>query len=161
MSEPKTLIIKSKLNTHIMSVARRRYFNRIANRRYKTDPEYREKMNKLTKDVYLKRKRDDPKKHTLKRLFYYSRVRAKQKQLDNDLTYEWLERQIENKCTKTGLDFRYDVHTIRDIYAPSIDRIDNTKGYTMDNCQVVIWGYNCAKGPYTDDLLYTILKTLV
>jgi hypothetical protein len=33
---------------------------------------------------------------------------------------------------------------------PSIDRIDNNKGYTMDNIRIVTNGYNQIRGQYED-----------
>ena len=31
-----------------------------------------------------------------------------------------------------------------------MDRIDNTLGYTQENCRMVCWGYNLTKNNYTD-----------
>lgn len=50
-----------------------------------------------------------------------------------------------NKCAITGIEFIYDIP--RGPFKPSIDRIDSTKGYTLDNIQIVCWIYNSAKGP--------------
>ena len=40
--------------------------------------------------------------------------------------------------------------TKRNLHGPSIDRIDNNKGYTTDNCQIVCNMYNTGKGQHTD-----------
>lgn len=152
--------INSSLNEHIIKNEKESYAARRKEWR-RTDPGYKEYMRLQTKKRYNYLKEHEPKKLLLKRLLYYSRVRAKQKGIPHDITYDWLLEQIEDGCPKTGFKFNFDPNTIRDQYAPSIDRIDNSKGYTTDNCQVVIWAYNCAKGPYTDELLYTILKTII
>ena len=131
-------------------------------REYMKTDEYKNKHRQQIKDRYEKIKREDPKRHTLNKLLYYSRARSKQKGFKNhDLTYEWLAQQVANNCPKTGIEFRYKPSKYRDPYAPSIDRIDNNKGYTKENCQVVIWAYNCAKATWSDELLYIILKKVI
>lgn len=163
-------VIKSKLNQDIIARANTKYWQRYQKLRY--DPTRRNKKRDFGFDYKLDRnkyallrhnvfKEEEPKKYVLKRLLYYSRARSKKKGFENNITYNWLLEQVKNKCPKTGFEFNFKPDVIRDQYAPSIDRIDNSKGYTTDNCQVVIWAYNCAKGPYTDELLYTILKTLI
>jgi len=45
-------------------------------------------------------------------------------------------------CEVTGLPFDFSSRA----FAPSLDRRDNSLGYTDDNTQVVVWIYNSAKG---------------
>lgn len=161
-----TNVIKNKLNRQLLNEANKAYWNRIAKVRRPTKVKHFNIDSSLSKNGYARErykilKREEPKLFILKKLLYYSRTRAKQKKFDNDLTLEWLENQIKNECPKTGCDFEFDPDKTRNIYSPSIDRIDNSKGYIQENCQVVIWGYNCAKGPYTDEQLYKVLKTLL
>jgi len=83
-----------------------------------------------------------------------ARGRALQKNRPYDLTTGWLEPKLETgKCELSGLDFDLGgpaAGMSRNPYAPSIDRIDSGKGYTKDNCRVVLlavnmglnqWGY--------------------
>jgi hypothetical protein len=58
------------------------------------------------------------------------------------------------RCARTGIEFSYDeppegmnVHP----YAPSIDRIDRSKGYINSNIQLVVWIYNSGKGERSDE----------
>lgn len=38
-------------------------------------------------------------------------------------------------------------------YTPTIDKIDPNKGYTKDNCRIVIWWYNLSKSIWNDELV--------
>ncbi|MFK5948397.1 MAG: hypothetical protein QM500_06470 [Methylococcales bacterium] len=46
-------------------------------------------------------------------------------------------------------------------WSPSIDRIDNTKGYTKDNCRIVVWMFNLAKNNYKDTDLMKLSLAIV
>lgn len=86
-----------------------------------------------------------------------------------------LLRDIKNKCLKSGLPFDLDEEWIRSRkesgvcevtgipfddgdgsinqrpWGFSVDRIDQTGGYTKDNVKAVVWAYNRAKGVGTHD----------
>lgn len=91
--------------------------------------------------------------------------RCKNKKLDFDLDLEWVLSRIKNKCEVTGLKFvLYTVgqgYGTRHALAPSVDRIDPRKGYTKDNCRVVIWWFNCAKQRYSDIDLWHLCDLVV
>ena len=74
--------------------------------------------------------------------------RAVKKELDYDLTIGWLREKIyDGYCEATKLPFKlYPTNTTINPFYPSIDRIDSDKGYTKDNCQVVVIGFNNLKG---------------
>lgn len=61
---------------------------------------------------------------------------------------ERLERGV---CEVSGLPFVYEAGSP---FAPSLDRRDNSQGYTPDNTQVVVLMYNMMKstGTHTDAL---------
>jgi hypothetical protein len=50
---------------------------------------------------------------------------------------------------------------VRNKFAPSIDRLDSSKGYTTDNCRVVIYQYNVAKGIWTDSDVLVMAQALI
>lgn len=77
-----------------------------------------------------------------------AKARAKVFEREFDLDSEWTVNHLEGLvCEATGMPLSLDIskghqHTYN---RPSIDRIDNDKGYTKDNCQIVSVIYNKAK----------------
>ena len=70
--------------------------------------------------------------------------RAKDKGLEFSLTLEWVKQRLKaGVCEVTGIDFL--LGSLRHPFLPSIDRIDSSKGYTPENCRVVLWIINTAK----------------
>lgn len=66
-----------------------------------------------------------------------------------DLTRAWVQERLDRGvCEATGIPFELDVVGQRNAhpFAPSIDRRDFSLGYTMDNCQVVVYIHNQAVG---------------
>lgn len=94
------------------------------------------------------------------RLFYGAKHRDLARGRTSTITAKWVERKIAaGFCAVTGLRFVMDapMHP----FAPSLDRIDNSKGYIRGNVRVVVWAYNAAKGVYSDDHMLTFAKALV
>lgn len=93
------------------------------------------------------------------------RKRCRDKGWDFDLTMEWyIEKLSYGRCEVTGLKFdisKFDSNTYIPAYLPTVDRIDSKKGYTKDNCQLVIMAYNQAKNEYTISELLTWAEKFV
>lgn len=81
---------------------------------------------------------------------------------NHSISLEWIQHKLEiGVCERTDIPFEFVYKQGRTAYAPSLDKIDPSKGYTEDNTQVVIWMYNAAKNIFTDaDVLY-MAKCLV
>lgn len=99
------------------------------------------------------------------RMMISAKGRAKLKGLDFDLTADWIEERIAaGSCEVTGIKFDVSQDTrrnkSRNPWMPSLDRIDNTKGYTKDNVQVVVWLYNAAKGEFSREEFMTLVAAL-
>jgi hypothetical protein len=108
----------------------------------------REERRKKFEKVALQ----NPIKYRASTLLKGAKSRAKQKNIPCDLTVEWIEeRLIQGKCEVTEIEFvikqygkREDYETVHP-HAPSLDQISPSKGYTMDNVQVVVDHFNKMK----------------
>lgn len=76
-----------------------------------------------------------------------------------DLTNEWIKEKIKEGCVLTGVSFN--LEDVKHPFAPSIDRIDSNKGYTKDNCRLVVMIANYAKNMWDDDALYDFAEKLL
>lgn len=108
------------------------------------------RCNKLTKRTKSRSCFDcaeiNSKKHRQRHWFRYLAQKANARKRPNSikLTEEILVDQYiwQNKvCAISGLAF--DINS--KYYKPSLDRIDSTKGYTMQNIQLVLWIVNRMK----------------
>lgn len=97
------------------------------------------------------------------RLMGCARVRAKKKGLDLAITQEWIEHRLaKGSCEVTGLSFVYVRGERRKHpHSPSIDRIDNSLGYTPDNCRVVVWALNAALADFGMDTYLEVAKRVI
>ena len=86
-------------------------------------------------------------------LYNSAKRRAAKMGLEFNLTYERiLSGIIIGKCERSGIDFNLTaLDTWRNPFAPSVDRKDNSGGYTNENIQIVSNLYNTGKGQHTDD----------
>ena len=91
-----------------------------------------------------------------KQMFSSARKRAIKKSLEFPLTVEWLLDRFETQdhsCAMTGISFVYDKDKrfTRHPFSPSLDRIDNDKGYTPENTRVVCTMYNYCRNVARDE----------
>jgi len=65
-----------------------------------------------------------------------------------DVSELYVETLLHGRCAKSGIKFEFSSSdlTFRNPFSPSIDRKDNTKGYTNANIQLVLNMYNHGKG---------------
>lgn len=94
------------------------------------------------------------------------RLRASKKGIEFTLTPQWFRyKALEiGICEDTGIPFCHDRPTTKGKnhpFAPSIDRRDPNRGYTEDNCKVVVWIHNRAKGDDDLGILYYYCKEVV
>lgn len=134
----------------------------------------REDKYKETRKAYLERTREKRAAQCLKNrctphgqasaLWKTAQQRSKNKSLEFSLPREWVVARVVNgKCEVTGV--KFDLSKRGERYAsplaPSIDRIHPKLGYIPDNCRMVIWAYNAAKGNGTDEHVLIMAKALV
>lgn len=102
------------------------------------------------------------KRARLHELLRRAKARAERKGREFDLDTDWLDGKIDiGHCEQTGIAFDMSQGNGRSPWTPSFDRIDNSKGYTKDNTQIVVWAYNAAKGEGTDSDVLRLCKALI
>ena len=93
-----------------------------------------------------------------RKLLANARHRAAVKNLPFDLTVEWITSRWTGRCEYCDVQFDVLGHKA---FAPSIDRVDPTRGYTQDNCRLVIWAVNMLKSQFSDDEVALIARAIV
>jgi hypothetical protein len=84
-------------------------------------------------------------------LFQLAKDRAKDEGRAFELTIDWVEARIWRGCAVTGLPFIMEGGRGSgrgSPRSPSIDRIDASRGYELDNCRVVCNAINKAAGDW-------------
>jgi len=97
------------------------------------------------------------------KLLQRTRKRARRKNIPFNLDVMWLMKKLSiGKCEATGIQFKMRPSVSHlNPYLPSIDRVDSSKGYTKDNCQVVIIGYNNMKSNNSEKLVKEFCESFV
>lgn len=97
------------------------------------------------------------------KLLRASRSTAKTRKYEHDLTLEFIEGLlVPMTCSATGLKLEWTGPTRpENPMAPSLDRIDSTKGYLRSNVRVVCWIFNQMKSKYTDEEFARIARAFV
>ncbi|WP_431290409.1 hypothetical protein [Burkholderia cepacia] len=88
--------------------------------------------------------------------------RASRKGIEFTLSREKVERAVVGGiCEVTGIKFDMSVkNKNQSSFSPSVDKIDPRKGYTDENCQIVCWLYNRAKGDGTHAEVMLLVEAL-
>lgn len=85
--------------------------------------------------------------------------RARLKNIELDINYNWMRSKCDQKnCEISNLLFDNGKGVW---YTQSIDRVNNDRGYTKDNCKVVLFGMNVGKGVSSYEDLYNISKAFI
>lgn len=99
------------------------------------------------------------------KLWYAALNRSRKNSTTFNLTVDWIFDKLKRPCPKTGVPFVVSGlgtnYADRNPYSASIDKIDPDRGYTIDNCQVVSWLYNCAKQRFSEEEVYDFCLRVV
>jgi len=104
-------------------------------------------------------------------MYHTAKKGAEQRGMTYELTLDWFKAQLAiGHCAVTKIPFvlsaENDEHTVessgqlRNPFAPSVDRKDNDKDYTPENCHLVAAIHNMAKGAYRDNSLKQYIRSL-
>lgn len=99
-----------------------------------------------------------------KRLLSSAKKRAIKKDVEFTLTSQFVELKLmKGVCEKSGVAFDLSVadEMHRNPFAPSLDRIDNSMGYTESNTQLVCNLYNQGKGECSDEAFIEFCRRVV
>lgn len=96
-------------------------------------------------------------------LYDGAKFRAKKDNLEFNLTLDHIKNILSfGVCDLTKIPFSYELHEFRqNPRAPSLDKIDSSKGYTIENVRVVLWLVNAALQECSDKEALPILEALV
>jgi hypothetical protein len=126
-----------------------------------------EKSRKQRRDSYHKNKHNRTYFEIIvNKIFTSVKYRAKRLKRDFDLTREFLENlytEQNGKCALTGMIFsdeKYENYKRRP-FTPSLDRIDNKKGYTQDNVRFVCSMVNAALGEFGDKIFDKMCRSYI
>lgn len=96
-------------------------------------------------------------------LLYSCRKSAKARGLTCDLTLgQVVELAKPMVCSVTKLPLRWDKEgsSFRNPWAPSIDRLDNSRGYHSDNIRLVCCAFNIMRSDFSDDVVRTLARAV-
>lgn len=97
-------------------------------------------------------------------LLQASKQRSTKLGLAFDLDRNWFASRWTGRCELTNLEFngpeKRKGYKSRNL-SPSIDKIDPNKGYTKDNCRIILWAINSLKRDGTDDEMYLVAEALI
>lgn len=82
---------------------------------------------------------------------------------DVTIDREWVLKRLEEvgyRCEQTGIPFEFTEDPAH-ANQPSVDRIDQTRGYDPDNCQLTCLWYNHAKNVRSDDEIHALMRLAV
>lgn len=87
--------------------------------------------------------------------------RSKLKGLDFNLDWDWAKDRWTGRCELSNIEFIISSNQGPTPFGPSVDRIDNSKGYTKDNCRFILLALNSMKGQGTDQDMFIIAEALI
>lgn len=92
-------------------------------------------------------------------MFFKAKQRAKKKNIEFSITID--DIVVPEKCPYLGtlLEWKLGVRAKKN--SPSLDRIDNSKGYTKDNIEVISWQANTMKSNATREELKQFAEVIL
>jgi len=121
--------------------------------KYKNDPEkYLKRVKKYVdenKEKHIKCCNNWQENHSIDFFYNSYRRNAKKDSRDFTITKNEFKNIVLDKCYYCGVESRDSVKISSRHKINGIDRIDNEKGYTLDNCRTCCWTCNRCKASMT------------
>lgn len=135
-------------------------------------PSWREELRKANKqwvkdnrEAHTEASRKWAASYPARALLGQAKQRAKQRGLVCDITEEYIETLLQPQlCSATGIPLtldRSDCESLKNPWAPSLDRIDRQLGYIASNVRVTCWLFNHMRGDYSDESVLQVARALV
>ena len=118
---------------------------------------YRSRNKDRLKEIESRSKRKAREENPIQNIFWAARTRSKK--IGMEFSIELKDLDMPLFCPLLGIPI-YIVYGRRNANSPSIDRIDNTKGYIKGNVWVISWRANDLKKNATLEELEMITKNL-
>lgn len=126
--------------------------------RWKATGGYAKRLDK-GKQTRAQIKTENPKLRWAQMALAASKMRARKNGMEHALTLDWLLDAAGDSCPLLGTALNY-ANTKSHVDSPAVDRIDNTKGYTPDNCWVISMLANRIKSNATVDQIERVAGNL-
>lgn len=102
-------------------------------------------------------------KYPARQLVKQTHASARKRGLDCTLTVEMVEVMLAPMtCSATGLPLSWERNgdSYRRPWAPSVDRIDCSKGYVLGNVRIVCSAFNTMRNEFPDEVVFALAKAL-
>ncbi len=127
--------------------------------RWSKTPSYTERLTRAKANRH-ERRLVDPRLLWAQRAKSAAVARGKKRGFEVDITVDWLRQNAPVKCPLLGVALVYDARRSGND-SPALDRKDNTKGYTTDNCWVISMQANRIKTDATPEQVLRVGQALV
>lgn len=122
------------------------------------EKKYNNQYKLVNKKIIRSKAKERYRKNILVSMLYNAKGRASKNNLHFDLNIDFLKEKWTGRCELSGIEFAKDIISKRNPFRPSLDRIDNNKGYTKDNVRIILWGLNLAINEYGLEIYLKIAK---
>jgi len=133
-------------------------FGKCKRNNYQT---YCKKCKREYKQDYLNKFRsteEGRKKLSIDNLFNNAKMRAKEKKLEINIDKEFIKNNLKEFCPVLGIKYEFASGKQSSPNSPSLDRIDNSKGYIKKNVRIISLRANKLKNDATKEEIEKILN---
>ena len=109
-------------------------------------------------------RRQVDKNYRIGQMFHSIKKSSEKRNISLNITREFIHLMVELsqwKCVKTGIPFDLTAGEGKKPFGPTVDRINNDRGYEPDNIQIVCNIYNYAKNEFDDKTVLEFATALM